>query len=308
MGKKDPAGTSRAWRSKFDALPAFKGGSNDLIILFMGPTGVGKSTFISKYTGNDGVVVGHELKSCTRDVAHYMARAPPTVNIGKKRLVLVDTPGFDDTFADDSEILKRVAAWLAQSYNSGAPIAGIVYMNDITQKRMFGSTRTNLNMFSKLCGTESFHNIVLATSQWDLLGNVAVGEQREKELTDNFWAEVVKSGAKVKSIRKETDRGDIIASILQNFMDQRRQQQEQDVLRIQKEIVDFEKSIPATKAGQELKYTLEELLKLQKASMSDDLDERERQELEKKQKQLKGQISTLKLSLGEFFKKFFGLL
>jgi len=31
------------------------------------------------------------------------------------RLVLLDTPGFDDTFLDDIEILKRIAAWLAVS-------------------------------------------------------------------------------------------------------------------------------------------------------------------------------------------------
>ena len=31
------------------------------------------------------------------------------------RLVLLDTPGFDDTFRDDMTILKEIADWLAQS-------------------------------------------------------------------------------------------------------------------------------------------------------------------------------------------------
>ena len=32
-----------------------------------------------------------------------------------RRIVLVDTPGFDDTFLDDTEVLRRIAIWLAQS-------------------------------------------------------------------------------------------------------------------------------------------------------------------------------------------------
>jgi len=32
-----------------------------------------------------------------------------------RRLVLVDTPGFDDTNVSDSEILRRIAVWLAYS-------------------------------------------------------------------------------------------------------------------------------------------------------------------------------------------------
>jgi hypothetical protein len=43
----------------------------------------------------------------------------------KGRLVLVDTPGFDDTYVDDGEILRRISVWLglslvAFSYSFGA--------------------------------------------------------------------------------------------------------------------------------------------------------------------------------------------
>jgi len=31
------------------------------------------------------------------------------------RVVLLDTPGFDDTYKDDTTILKEIAGWLAQS-------------------------------------------------------------------------------------------------------------------------------------------------------------------------------------------------
>ena len=34
-------------------------------------------------------------------------------SLALRRIVLVDTPGFDDTYADDGEILRRIAVWLA---------------------------------------------------------------------------------------------------------------------------------------------------------------------------------------------------
>lgn len=44
----------------------------------------------------------------------------PLVLLGIKtlkdyRVVLLDTPGFDDTFKDDTTILQEIAGWLAQS-------------------------------------------------------------------------------------------------------------------------------------------------------------------------------------------------
>jgi hypothetical protein len=99
----------------------------------MGPTGVGKSTvgitlrrdifstaqamelqFINTVCGTTATKVNHGLDSCTTLLK------PVVVNIPKgpfrgRRLVLVDTPGFDDTLRDDSEILHRIAFWLAAS-------------------------------------------------------------------------------------------------------------------------------------------------------------------------------------------------
>ena len=54
--------------------------------------------------------VGHGLKSCTSVVQHHILRNSTN---GKPRIVLVDTPGFGDTYLDDTEVLKRIALWLA---------------------------------------------------------------------------------------------------------------------------------------------------------------------------------------------------
>jgi hypothetical protein len=71
--------------------------------------------FVNAVSGRTAMEVGHGLDSCTTLLT------PIVVDITKgsfkgRRLVLVDTPGFDDTSRDDSEILHRIALWLAASY------------------------------------------------------------------------------------------------------------------------------------------------------------------------------------------------
>jgi hypothetical protein len=64
------------------------------------------------------MVVGHDTLSCT---SKLIAATVDSSNLSAqpslsgRRVVLVDTPGFDDTYHDDSEILKRIAEWLKLS-------------------------------------------------------------------------------------------------------------------------------------------------------------------------------------------------
>jgi septin family protein len=96
----------------------------------MGPTGSGKSNvtinnlpsqlyrfslkdsvqMIAKLTEQAGIV-GHELKSCTSNIKAFRIRGHV---LYQDRLVLVDTPGFDDTVKSEMDILKMIAGWLAK--------------------------------------------------------------------------------------------------------------------------------------------------------------------------------------------------
>lgn len=94
----------------------------------MGPTGSGKSNvskfvepltpnskvendqFINNITGNSEQRGARNLKSDTQDVTAYL------VSHQGVRVVLVDTPGFDDTFRQDSDILRVIADWLTKRY------------------------------------------------------------------------------------------------------------------------------------------------------------------------------------------------
>jgi hypothetical protein len=61
--------------------------------------------------------VGHDLKSCTSSLQHAFIGLDfeGRPELKGRRIVIVDTPGFDDTYTEDQEILRRIAVWLASS-------------------------------------------------------------------------------------------------------------------------------------------------------------------------------------------------
>ena len=65
--------------------------------------------FINK-ASDSHLVVGKDLESCTAEVA-----LANVFNLDGRRVILIDTPGFDDTTQSDTDILKLIAAFLATS-------------------------------------------------------------------------------------------------------------------------------------------------------------------------------------------------
>ena len=73
-----------------------------------------KAPFLAVH--QDRLEVGHSVNSATTDICPVVIDPIPGFpGLAGHRLILVDTPGFDDTFVDDVEILKRIAKWLAAS-------------------------------------------------------------------------------------------------------------------------------------------------------------------------------------------------
>ena len=118
--------------------------------------------------------------------------------IDDQRLVLVDTPGFDDSERSDTQILMLIAEWLERAYVEDTLLSGIIFLHRITDVRMSGSSIKNLRMFRKLCGTDNMSSVRLVTTMWD---NVTItdGERREQDLIagNGFWAKEIASGCAV---------------------------------------------------------------------------------------------------------------
>ena len=47
-------------------------------------------------------------------------------DLNGRRVMLIDTPGFDDTLKTDTEILKLIASFLANSYVLSHPVSHMV--------------------------------------------------------------------------------------------------------------------------------------------------------------------------------------
>jgi len=215
----------------------------EVAIAVMGATGTGKSTFINLVSGSD-LGVGQGLKSCTGKV-----QVAGSFNLDGRRIVLIDTPGFDDTVRSDTDVLQMIAAFLETSYERGRTLAGVLYFHRISDFRMTGVSKKNFSMFQKLCGDKALRNVVIVTNMW---GEVEpqVGDAREVELVtdDTFFKPVLEKGARMGRHDKTVLSAEkIIRLILQNHP---------LPLRIQEEMVDEHKDISQTGAGEELNREL----------------------------------------------------
>ncbi|KAH7911609.1 P-loop containing nucleoside triphosphate hydrolase protein [Hygrophoropsis aurantiaca] len=163
-------------------------------ILLLGESGAGKSTFINAAAGKEVAKVGHSLQSCTSKTSAFTLTHP---NKPGCEVVLIDTPGFDDSWAEDKEILARIVEWLKTTRT--AP-TGIIYLHVISHWQMHGS----LGGFSdaiamnvvKLSNHMIAQSIVLVTTKWEYCRDKSAGDRRQEE-PRNEWQGMLEHGLKV---------------------------------------------------------------------------------------------------------------
>jgi len=129
---------------------------------------------------------------------------------------------------------------------------------------MRGTTLQNLKVFQRLCGKKNLGAVVFGTTKSGKLTRESFA-RREKQLSDVYWKDFKKQGAIVfELLPSHESAGQLVKAVLDRL------QGEQRVLLIQKELVDLAKSLPATQAGQELKYTLEEIMEHKERALASD--------------------------------------
>jgi len=195
--------------------------------------------------------------------------------------ILIDTPGFEDTYRTNDEILEELLTYLSIQYSSGTQLSGVVYLHPISSLRIGGTARENLQMFRKLCGDGALKNVILATTFWDCIGREK-GRNNENELTtnDEFWGTLVKKGSIVCRL-KQNDPSSAFA-ILEKI-------EGHCVLRAQEEIVDEGKKIQETGAASFTRAAIEKSLEndfeREMKSARKALEERQREDNERARKQ-----------------------
>jgi hypothetical protein len=175
---------------------------------------------------------------------------------GSTTVVLIDTPGFDDTHRSDGDVLSDIGFFLASTYKNGVRLSGIIYLHDITKNRMTHGGLSNLIMFQDLCGPEPLGNVVLATSRWSKDPEQIKDEERfERELitSPKYWGEMVKNESKVTRFRNTEESAHEILDMLVP--------KEKITLAIQEEMVKENLPIGETTAGKTLNKALVDLRK-----------------------------------------------
>ena len=119
---------------------------------------------------------------------------------------------------------------------------------------MGGSPLKHLEMFQNLCGTEALKNVVLVTTMWDKVGEEE-GNNRENELTANYWKAMIDMGCHTSRFYNNTKSA---LDIVSQFQDAR------CTVLLQKEMVDLHIKLAETSAGRTLFSSLVELIKLKK--------------------------------------------
>lgn len=161
--------------------------------------------------------VGDDYESCTQQVRAYGCIHPD--GSGRK-VIIVDTPGFDDTYRFDFDVLRDLAKWLAKTlvfrfvfkylffmgrlrYRKKITLSGILHFHSIEESRMRTASIRCLQMFQALCGENALRNVVFTTTYWDKI-STDVGAIRESQLLLTFWKLFIDQGSRVARFQPRT--------------------------------------------------------------------------------------------------------
>lgn len=184
--------------------------------ILMGKTGAGKSSFIKSLGGldlkNNEPEIDASIDSCishplsgfflitsrtnqvrqgTQKTTIYLTR------INKRKILLLDTPGFDDSAKDNFEVLNNIVSqFLAFALNGDEfDTRGVIFLHDISETRFGGSQRKTLGILKDLVGEENMGNVIVGTTMWSPAGSTRFEDQerREQDLMNKHWDGIYKT-------------------------------------------------------------------------------------------------------------------
>ncbi|KZT01617.1 uncharacterized protein LAESUDRAFT_707216 [Laetiporus sulphureus 93-53] len=202
------------------------------MVRVIGTTGCGKTTFINLVSGAD-LLIGHELSSCTREI-HEVSFSLSTHDV-----IIIDTPGFDDTERPQVAVLNQLAKYLKKMREEGKPVCGAVYFHRISDRRIGRTAIENIRSFQVLCKDEKIDNTMIATTMWSEVSDTTIGVQSEEQLQG-----ILGPGARLLRHDNGVSSAEaIVRELLFNAP---------LVLQIQRELIELRRTIPQTEAGREL--------------------------------------------------------
>lgn len=87
------------------------------------------------------------------------------ISIRGKSCLIIDTPGLDDSPALNLSVLNAIAAKLSTS----PPVNAVIYFHRVTNTRLTGSARSNIDLFLSICGTVFYEQTAFVTTMWNTI-------------------------------------------------------------------------------------------------------------------------------------------
>ncbi|KAF9467093.1 hypothetical protein BDZ94DRAFT_1318904 [Collybia nuda] len=175
--------------------------SNDIVIALVGSSGTGKSTFVNVASTREIQNVGHSLKTETSQIRAIRISHPKT----NLPIVLVDTPGFDDAKMTDTQVLSMLENWLGMTSKKKVQLSGIIYLHNVCANRNTGPSPVgNIGAYQRLCRGNAFEHVILVTTMWERVEG-ALGGQRESDLRNKYWYEMLQRGSATERFDKTFD-------------------------------------------------------------------------------------------------------
>ncbi|KAF9037179.1 hypothetical protein BJ165DRAFT_1614735 [Panaeolus papilionaceus] len=166
-----------------------------MVILILGPTGAGKSTFIEALDSNKSLKISsNQLEGFTQSISLYKLI---NVERGVNQVYLIDVPGFADTKISEMRIVSMLKDWMKAVEQVLFYIYRVLYFTPVNNPRLPGSHRQVLRTFQALTGVRTAKSITIVTTMWDCVWNETGRKRAESnynQLQEDIWKEYVDQG------------------------------------------------------------------------------------------------------------------
>ncbi|KAH6918099.1 hypothetical protein BKA70DRAFT_1246219 [Coprinopsis sp. MPI-PUGE-AT-0042] len=142
--------------------------------------------------------VGHGLRVCTEKLEIYGCVHPLDAT---RRVFFVDTPGMADSEKSDRKTLKKIAKWLKTTYSANITLSGVLQFHRISDVRMGGENRANLEVFQEICGENALSNVIVVSTGWEETA-ATQGYLREQDLLNVYLRAAIEGGCRYKRFQR----------------------------------------------------------------------------------------------------------
>lgn len=159
-----------------------------------------------------------------------------------RRVMLIDTPGFNGTNVTDERLLEWIAEWLLGMTDPELQLNGIIILQPVENPRVLGTEKRMIQLLEAIIGPRFLSHVVVGFTMCDKGQSEDIKQSVEGRLATQYWGHLTSNG-NVKCLQK--DRPDLYPDTVRPLL-----QKEKALLLMQSELQTTDGSLFGTSAGQ----------------------------------------------------------